>query len=198
MFQNHLMQLLALTAMEPPTLFEATRVQDEKVKVFRSLKPLAMNNNNENLILGQYSPGTINGQPVPGYCQEPGVDPASLTPTFAMMRMFIDNWRWRGVPFFLASGKRLPRKLTRIVVQFKEVPHSMFRDILGERILANRLTLGVYPDEQITIDYIECDTYDVRIEDEYGVECILADLDLCFDDEIWVIDNLMLDSCAYG
>ena len=81
------------------------------------------------------------------------MSPTSLTPTFAMMRLFIDNWRWRGVPFYLVSGKRLARKMTRIVVQFKRVPHSMFRNVLGERILANRLVLGIYPRERITLTF---------------------------------------------
>ncbi len=153
MFQNHMMQLLALTAMEPPSLFEADRVRDEKVKMFRSLKPLPYTDQEENLILGQYGPGTIDGKAVPGYRDEPGVNPESLTPTFAVMRAFIDNWRWRGVPFYIVSGKRLAKKLTEIVIQFKEVPHSLFRNILGERIMANRLILGVQPNESITLTF---------------------------------------------
>ncbi len=153
MFQNHMMQVLALTAMEPPSLFEAARVQDEKVKVFRSLKPLTEDSQQDNLILGQYGPGMINGSNVTSYREEPGVSLTSLTPTFAMMRVFIDNWRWRGVPFYLVSGKRLARKITRIVVQFKRVPHSMFRNVLGQDILANRLVLGIYPQERITLTF---------------------------------------------
>ena len=153
MFQNHMMQLLAMTAMEPPSLFEADRVRDEKVKVFRSLKPLPQTAQEENLILGQYGPGTIGGKEVPGYRDESGVNPESLTPTFAMMRVFIDNWRWRGVPFYIISGKRLAKKLTQIFIQFREVPHSMLRNILGERIMANRLILGIQPYERITLTF---------------------------------------------
>jgi glucose-6-phosphate 1-dehydrogenase len=153
MFQNHMMQLLALTAMEPPSLFEADRVRDEKVKVFRSLKPLPEKNQEENLILGQYTSGTIDGNRVPDYREESGVNPESLTPTYAAMRLFIDNWRWRGIPFYIVSGKRLPEKLTQIVIQFREVPHSLFRPILGEQIMANRLILGVQPDEKITLTF---------------------------------------------
>lgn len=153
MFQNHMQQLLALTAMEPPSLFEAERVRDEKAKCSRALKPLARETLAKNLIIGQYGPGTSNGQQVAGYRNEPGVDPNSRTPTFAMMRLFVDNWRWRDVPFYLISGKRLARKETKIVVQFKPVPHSMFRDMLDERITANRLTLGIHPDEEITITF---------------------------------------------
>jgi glucose-6-phosphate 1-dehydrogenase len=153
MFQNHMMQLLALTAMEPPSLFVADRVRDEKVKVFRSLKPPPDKDQGENLILGQYGSGMIDGKKVPGYRQEPGVNPDSLTPTLAIMRVFIDNWRWRGVPFYMVSGKRLSRKLTEIFIQFREVPHSMFRDILGEHIMANQLILGVQPHERITLTF---------------------------------------------
>lgn len=153
MFQNHMLQLLALTAMEPPSRFEAAQVQDEKVKVFRALKPFARDKLAANLVLGQYGPGVIDGREVPGYLQEPGVAPDSVTPTFAAMRLLIDNWRWRGVPFYLISGKRMAAKETRIVIQFKEVPHSMFRRELLDTMLANRLVLGIYPEEKISLNF---------------------------------------------
>jgi glucose-6-phosphate 1-dehydrogenase len=153
MFQNHLMQLLALTAMEPPSLFEAARVQDEKGKIFRSLKPYSAEGLAANMILGQYGPGTIDAEDVPGYRKESGVSPTSTTPTFAILRLFIDNWRWRDGPFYLASGKRLQRKVTKIIVQFKKVPHSMFRDVLDENIIANRLVLGIFPQEKISLTF---------------------------------------------
>jgi glucose-6-phosphate 1-dehydrogenase len=153
MFQNHMVQLLALTAMEPPSLFEDDRVRDEKAKVGRSVKPLARDTLLDNLVLGQYKEGTVDGKLAPGYREEKGVNPDSITPTFAMMRMFIENWRWQGVPFYLASGKRLARKETKIVVQFKNVPHSMFREVLDERITANRLVLGIYPEEEISLTF---------------------------------------------
>ncbi|MDZ7640754.1 MAG: glucose-6-phosphate dehydrogenase [Desulfurivibrio sp.] len=153
MFQNHMMQLLALTAMEPPSRFEATQVQDEKVKIFRALKPLATSNLAANLVLGQYSPGQIDGRSVAGYRQEPEVAGDSTTPTFAAMRLWLDNWRWRGVPFYLVSGKRLPVKETRIVIQFKEVPHSMFNRELAADLAANRLALGIHPQEKISLNF---------------------------------------------
>jgi glucose-6-phosphate 1-dehydrogenase len=153
MFQNHMLQLLALTGLEPPSHFEAEQVRDEKTKVFRALKSMVHRNQEENLILGQYISGFVNNERVPGYRDEAKVDRASLVPTFAMMRLFVDNWRWRDVPFYLASGKRLFRKDTRIVVQFKKVPHSLFENILGERITANRLTLGIYPEEEIRLTF---------------------------------------------
>jgi len=153
MFQNHMMQLLSLTAMDPPSVFEADRVRDEKVRVFRSLRPFPVEDLKSYLTLGQYGPGKIDGKAVPGYREEPGVNPQSLTPTFAAMKIFLDNWRWQGVPFYLTSGKRLAKKLTEIMIQFKAVPHSMFRQVLGEHISANRLVLGVYPDEKISLTF---------------------------------------------
>ena len=153
MFQNHMMQLLALTAMEPPSRFEATQVQDEKVKVFRALKPLDSTDLAASLILGQYGPGSVAGREVAGYRQERGVAADSTTPTFAAMKLLIDNWRWRGVPFYLISGKRMPAKETRIVIQFKEVPHSMFRRETADTILANRLVLGIHPEEKISLSF---------------------------------------------
>jgi len=153
MFQNHMMQLLALTAMEPPSLFEPDRVRDEKVKAYRALRPFQTDNLHDDLVLGQYSEGTIAGTSVPAYRAEPGIHPQSLTPTFAMMKVYLDNWRWQGVPFYLTSGKRLAEKRTEITVQFKEIPHSMFRRTLGERVAANRLSLGIYPDEKISLTF---------------------------------------------
>jgi glucose-6-phosphate 1-dehydrogenase len=153
MFQNHMMQLLALTAMEPPSRFEADFVQDEKVKVFRALRPFPVDNLENYLVLGQYARGTVDGQAVAGYREEPGVRPDSLTPTYASMKIFLDNWRWQGVPFYLTSGKRLGQKLTRIAIQFKQVPHSMFRRTLEQDISANRLILGIYPEERITLTF---------------------------------------------
>jgi len=153
MFQNHMMQLLALTAMEPPSLFEANRIQDEKVKVYRSLRPFPTGDLQNYLTLGQYGAGSIGGNRVPAYRDEQGIRTDFLTPTFATMKVFLDNWRWQGVPFYLTSGKRLPKKLTEIFIQFKEVPHSMFRRTLGEQIIANRLILEIYPDEKISMTF---------------------------------------------
>jgi glucose-6-phosphate 1-dehydrogenase len=153
MFQNHMMQLLALTAMEPPARFEADQVRGEKVKVFSALRPFQVDHLTENLVLGQYAAGKVNGQAVRPYREEPGVAAGSVTPTFAMMKVNLDNWRWQGVPFYLTSGKRLDRKLTEIAIQFKSVPHSMFRHTLGETIPANRLILGIYPEEKITLTF---------------------------------------------
>lgn len=153
MFQNHMMQLLSLVAMEPPSRLEADHVRDEKSKVFRSLRTLSPEDSGSNVVLGQYGPGMIDGQSVPGYRQERGVSPDSLTPTFAMMKVFLDNWRWQGVPFYLMSGKRLAKKMTEMVIHFKGVPHSMFQGVIGEMVSPNILTLGVYPDERISLSF---------------------------------------------
>ncbi len=153
MFQNHMMQLLALIAMEPPARFKAEQVRDERIKIFRSLRPFSTENMADHLVLGQYGSGRIDGKNIQAYREETGVDPGSLTPTFARMKVFLDNWRWQGVPFYLTSGKRLAKKITEISIQFKDVPHSMFRKILGETISANRITLGIYPDEKITLTF---------------------------------------------
>jgi glucose-6-phosphate 1-dehydrogenase len=153
MFQNHMMHLLAVTAMEPPSRFEAERVRDEELKVFRSLKPLSATEFNEEIILGQYTRGKVGEQEVPGYREEPQVQPNSVTPTFAALRVLVDNWRWRGVPFYLVSGKRLGAKQTQIVIRFKEVPHALFRSVRLGEIAANYMILGIYPEEKITLSF---------------------------------------------
>ena len=151
MFQNHMLQLMSLIAMEPPSHFESERVRDEKVKVFRAIRPFQRKE--ADVVLGQYGPGTIDGREVPGYLQEPGVTGGSLIPTFALMHFYVENWRWQGVPFYLVSGKRMAKKETRVVIQFKEVPHSIFRDVIGEKIIANRLILSIYPEEGISLTF---------------------------------------------
>lgn len=153
MFQNHMMQLLSLCAIEPPSLFEAELVRDEKTKVFRALRPFSERDLAENLVLGQYVSGTAGGARVPAYLDEEGVPGDSLTPTFAAMKVYVDNWRWQGVPFYMVSGKRLAAKRTEIAVQFKPVPFSMFREIFGDHIKANRLTLRIQPDEQVSLTF---------------------------------------------
>ncbi len=153
MFQNHMMQLLALIAMEPPASFETSMVRREKIKVFQALRHIPLERIKDFLKLGQYGPGLIDGSPVPGYRQESGVKPDSRVPTYASMELYLDNWRWQGVPFYVTSGKRMPQKMTRISIQFKEVPHSMFRNVLGEHIMANRLVIDIAPEEKISLTF---------------------------------------------
>ncbi len=152
MFQNHLMQLLVLTAMEPPSHYEADAVQDEKAKVIRCLREFNPDRGSR-ILLGQYGEGRQGDIPLPGYRSEPGVAPDSATPTFALMKLFIDNWRWQDVPFYMVSGKRLKRKETRIVIQFREVPHRLFEDVLDTRIRANRLVIETFPEEAVRLHF---------------------------------------------
>lgn len=153
MFQNHVFQLLCLTAMEPPAMFIADRVQDEKAKVLRSLRRFPLDRLSDHLVVGQYAGGMIDGREVPGYREEEGVAPGSVTPTFAAMKVFIDNWRWHGVPFYLRSGKRLANRKTEISIHLKEVPHSMFPDSVSGPIEPNVLVLTIQPDEGMSLAF---------------------------------------------
>ncbi len=153
MFQNHLFQLLALTAMEPPSVFNADRVRDEKVKVFRSIRPFDPGRLEGLVALGQYGSGSVDGAGVIGYRGEPGVNPASHTPTFAAMKVHIDNWRWNGVPFYLRSGKRLAKRKAAIYIHFRQVPHIMFARIIESDIEPSTLVLRVQPDEGISLEF---------------------------------------------
>ncbi len=142
MVQNHMLQLLALVAMEPPSSFDAGAVRDEKVKVLRALRKLKADES----VTGQYRGGASNGEIVPGYDEELGKD--SDTETFVALKAHIDNWRWQGVPFYLRTGKRLPERVTEIIVNFRCVPHSIFPDA---RLKPNRLVIGIQPEENITL-----------------------------------------------
>jgi len=153
MFQNHMLQLLTLTAMEAPSTFSAKAVRDEKVKVLRALYPLKGEEVLQNTFRAQYVSGTVNGKRVPSYKDEDGVDPKSTTETYLAARVMVDNWRWAGVPFFLRSGKRLPRRVTEVAIHFKQVPLSLFgwSNIAGKA--PNVLVLNIQPDEGITLSF---------------------------------------------
>ncbi len=152
-FQNHMLQILTLMAMEPPTSFEAEHLRDEKVKVLRAIRPFGLNTLDEFIVRGQYGPGMVDGKSVPGYRDEPGVDPRSKTETFVAAKVFIDNWRWKGVPFYLRTGKRLAAKDTEIAITFKKVPHSMFISAGLEDIPPNVLVLQIQPAEGISLNF---------------------------------------------
>ncbi len=151
MFQNHMFQLLALTAMEPPVSFGAEPVRDERAKVFNSIKPFPIDRLSDSVAIGQYGRGKIDQIPVVGYREEKGVSEKSVTPTFAAVKVLIDNWRWNGVPFYLRSGKRLPSRKTEISVHFRPVPHLMFSNTLNEPIEPNLFVLRVHPDEGMNL-----------------------------------------------
>jgi glucose-6-phosphate 1-dehydrogenase len=154
MFQNHLLQLLALTAMEPPPSMTADAVRDEKVKVLKSIRWLTPETIPTSAVRAQYGPGVVHGRPVPGYRQEPDVAPDSQTPTYAAMRLHIDNWRWQGVPFYMRSGKRLAKRVSEIAVQFHSPPHLMFGNA-GEsaELPPNTLVMRVQPNEGISLNF---------------------------------------------
>jgi len=153
MFQSHLFELMTICAMEPPVAFESERVRDERIKVFRSIRPLPLDRLDRFVVTGQYGPGRINGKDVPGYREEPGVLPRSTTPTYAAMKLFIDNWRWNGVPFYLRSGKRMSDRMTSVSIHFKPVPHLMFQGVAAGDIEPNTLVFRVQPDEGISLTF---------------------------------------------
>lgn len=152
MIQNHMMQLLTLVTMEPPAAIDAEAIRDEKTKVLRSIRPLPAEEMNRFALRAQYEEGAIEGETVPGYRSEPNVNPASTIETFATVKFFIDNWRWADVPFYLRSGKRLPRRVTEIAIQYKKVPHLLFPSD-GENLQPNFLIMRIQPDEGISLKF---------------------------------------------
>jgi glucose-6-phosphate 1-dehydrogenase len=154
MFQNHLMQLLALTAMEPPASMTADAVRDEKVKVMKSVRWLTPETIPTNAVRAQYGPGVVNGNLVAGYRDEPDVARDSQTPTYAAVRFHIDNWRWKGVPFYLRSGKRMAKRYSEIAVTFQEPPHLMFGgEEESSHLQPNVLVMRVQPNEGISLNF---------------------------------------------
>jgi glucose-6-phosphate 1-dehydrogenase len=148
MVQNHMLQLLALVAMEPPAGLDATAVRDEKVKVLRALRPITAADAEANTVVGQYARGAIEGEPVPGYAEEIGRD--SATETFVAIKAHVDNWRWKGVPFYLRTGKRMPQRDSEIFIQFRDVPYSIFAS-RGATTRPNKLIIGLQPEETISL-----------------------------------------------
>jgi glucose-6-phosphate 1-dehydrogenase len=152
-FQNHMLQLLALTAMEAPSAFNADAVRDEKVKVLRTLRPIRGEDVINETFRAQYVSGVIRNKRVPGYKEEPNVSSTSTTETYLAMRLFVENWRWSGVPFYMRSAKRMPSRFTEIAIQFKQLPLSLFnwRNLAGDA--PNVLVLKLQPDEGITLSF---------------------------------------------
>ncbi|HNP73658.1 MAG TPA: glucose-6-phosphate dehydrogenase [Kouleothrix sp.] len=180
MVQNHLMQLLTLTAMEPPIGYRADAVRDEKVKVLRAIRAVAPEQVEQFTVRGQYGAGSIGGEPVPGYRQEEGVAPESGTETYVALQFFVDNWRWAGVPFLLRTGKRLPKRVSEIAIQFRSAPLMLFEGGPLSDIEPNVLAMQVQPDEGITLRFdskvpgqanqIRPVTMDFRYNAAFGVE----------------------------
>jgi glucose-6-phosphate 1-dehydrogenase len=153
MIASHLLQLLTLTAMEPPVAFDADSVREQKVQVLRSIHRMTPEQVAERTVRGQYGPGTIGGKKVPGYSEEPGVKPKSVTETYVAVEFRIDNWRWAGVPFFVRSGKRLAKSETEIKVHFKRTPQAIFSKTSADDIEPNVITLRVQPNEGIAMSF---------------------------------------------
>ena len=173
MVQNHLMQLFCLTAMEAPNAINADSVRGEKVKVLQATHLADINNLEKSAIRGQYKAGWMKGKPIPGYREEPGVNPESTTPTYVAMKLMVDNWRWQGVPFYLRTGKRLPKKVSEIAIQFRHVPLLIFQSA-AQQTNANVLSLRIQPNEGIALRFeakmpgSELRTRTVEMDFSYG------------------------------
>lgn len=173
MVQNHLMQLFCLTAMEAPNAINADSVRGEKVKVLQATHLADINNLEKSAIRGQYKAGWMKGKPIPGYREEPGVNPESTTPTYVAMKLMVDNWRWQGVPFYLRTGKRLPKKVSEIAIQFRHVPLLIFQSA-AQQTNANVLSMRIQPNEGIALRFeakmpgSELRTRTVEMDFSYG------------------------------
>lgn len=152
MVQNHLMQLFSLTAMEPPNSLDADSIRTEKVKAVQATRLADLERLERSAVRGQYTSGWMKGKKVPAYREEGGADPNSTTPTYAALKLYVDNWRWKGVPFYLRTGKRMPKKVTEIAIQFKEVPYLMFQSA-AKQANPNVLALRIQPDEGISMRF---------------------------------------------
>ncbi len=152
-FQNHMLQMVALVSMECPLSFDADHIRDERVKLLRSIRPFDINKLNELCVRGQYGPGTLNGVKVEGYLQEDDVKSDSKTETYIAAKLFIDNWRWQGVPFYLRTGKRLAKKVSEIIITFKKVPYSTFSSVGLDDFPPNILVFRIQPEEGISLSF---------------------------------------------
>ena len=173
MLQNHLMQLLTVVAMEPPANLDADAVRDEKVKVLRSIRPISKRSVHAHAFRAQYAAGSVNGEHVLGYAQEEGVEKDSITETFAAAKFYIDNWRWRGVPFYLRTGKRLAQQTSMIAIRFKHPPQQLFRETPVEVIAPNWVLLSLQPEESMHMEIhvkkpgLEMDTRVLKLNASY-------------------------------
>lgn len=173
MIQSHLMQLLALTAMEPPVSMTAEHLRDEKVKVLKAIRPITQNSVHAHAFRGQYTGGTIAGKSVPGYLEEPGVAADSTTETYAALKLFIDNWRWAGVPFYLRTGKRMAEGSSAICIRFKNPPQDLLRNIRNGPSQPNWIMLGIQPNDcmkmelQVKVPGLDLHTRTISLDATY-------------------------------
>lgn len=173
MLQNHLMQLLTVVAMEPPASLDADAVRDEKVKVLRSIRPISKRSVHAHAFRAQYAAGAVNGEQVLAYADEEGVEKDSITETFAAAKFYIDNWRWRGVPFYLRTGKRMAKQMSMIAIRFKHPPQQLFRETPVETIAPNWVLLSLQPEESMHMEIhvkkpgLEMDTRVLKLNASY-------------------------------
>jgi glucose-6-phosphate 1-dehydrogenase len=192
MVANHLLQLLALTAMEPPIAFDADSVREQKVQVFRSIRPMTVDEVAKRTVRGQYGPGTADGKPVPGYREEPQVRGNSVTETYVAVEFYVNNWRWAGVPFFIRTGKRLARQVSEIRVHFKRTPQALFASTPHEQLGSNVITLRIQPDDGISI------AFDVKRPGEH-MRALTVDANFSYESALGskgppAYETLLLDS----
>jgi len=179
MVPNHIFQLISLTAMEPPISFEADAVRDEQAKILRAIQPLSSEEVLTRIVRGQYGEGTVDGARVPGYRGEARVPDGSDTETYVALKLYIDNWRWAGVPFYIRTGKGLPVRHTEIAIQFKRAPFTLFQKTPVETLTPNQLVLHLQPDEGISLSFgakvpgpiVNIGTVDMSFhyEDHFGI-----------------------------
>lgn len=178
--QNHGLQLLSLVAMEPPASLSPNDVRDEKAKVFRNVKRMDESEVSKHAVRGQYGAGYFVGEQIPAYRDEKNVNPESNTETFAALELYIDNWRWAGVPFYIRTGKRLPHRTTEIAIQFRDVPEVLFKRVLEEQVVPDVLAIKVQPDEGVTLRIMakvpgqELQLQPVQMEFRYGSSFALS------------------------
>ncbi len=201
MIQNHVFQVLSLVAMEPPAHLGSEAVRDEKIKAMTAVREFTPERVRNECVRGQYGPGSIGGKPVPGYRQEEGVAPDSTTETYAMLTMYFDNWRWAGVPFYIRSGKRLPKRVTEIAIEFLAAPPHLFSAEVMKKVTPNQLIIRIQPDEGITlrfavkvpgqITHIRDVNMDFRYGSSFGVQLAEAY-------ERLLLDCILGDSTLYA
>lgn len=151
--QNHVFQVLSVVAMEPPISLRAADIRNEKVKVINAIHPMSHEEILENTVRGQYGPGAVGSESLPGYREDRSVNPKSQTETYCALKLFIDNWRWAGVPIYLRTGKRLPKRVTQVVLQFRRAPLMLFRDTDVHHVSPNRLVMNIQPQEGIALQF---------------------------------------------
>jgi glucose-6-phosphate 1-dehydrogenase len=200
MIQNHVFQVLSLVAMEPPANLGSEAVRDEKIKAMQAARAFTPERVREECVRGQYGPGSIAGQGVPGYRQEPDVAADSAVETFAMLKMYFDNWRWAGVPFYIRSGKRLPKRVTEIAIQFRAAPLPLFDEAM-EQMTPNQLIIRIQPDEGITLRFAAkvpgqvTNIRDVNMDFRYGAS---FGVQLAEAYERLLLDCILGDSTLYA